>query len=148
MPMNVSELLDLPKAERSRYLRMFPTTRTFVFHCMEPHEIQFVRRMITRYGGIYREVYCRPGVYWVATFRTHRARIECTAALVAWLNKALMATHEMHRCLTDAEIEEMRYTSESIAHTGDVPAIKYEIVNAIQIHEPVTTKTPNHPIKG
>jgi len=141
--MNLSSMLDLPKGERSRYLAAIPLTRTFDFGCLEPNAIHFIRRTIVHNGGTWREAYFCQGLSVTATFRTHRGLINATRALAHWLNEGIRAT------TSQEAIEEFGLLyGDELARPGFVPALEFEVVNAINCHNEVTRKKPHHPIKG
>jgi len=125
--MNLREMLDLPKTERSRYLAKMPLTRTYVLGCVETNTIRFFRRTIVRHGGTYRECYRVPGVFWVATFRSHKQMNACTRALIAHLNLDLRRSNELHGHISEEELSDLLYTEEFGQNFGDVPALEFEI---------------------
>lgn len=126
MGMTLTEMLDLPRAERSRHLAAIPLTVGYTFWAMEDASIRFVRRTIVRHGGTYRECYRMPGVFWVATFRDQKGMRRCTTALVKWLNDGLRKSQHLHEHLTPEEFEEMLYSSASFPTREVVPSLAFE----------------------
>lgn len=145
--MNLSEMLDLPPDERRPYLHALPLTRTFVFGCMEGHDIRHIRRVLTRSGAVFREVYRFPGVYWVATFRDHEGRRRATEELVSWMNEALRESARLHGHLSEDEIADLLYTTD-FAQTGDVPVFRFEKDIWIDHRQPQVITRHSHPIRG
>lgn len=141
----VSQMLDLPRDERSRYLRAMPLTRTFVFDCLEPWHIRHVRRVITRHGGVYREVYAAPGVFFVATFRAHRGLLACARDVAAWLNDQAKTEYAAADALgLDLPDSCLSVTATDVAKShGDVPALAFE-----RIGLGGASVRPAHPIMG
>ena len=147
--MNISQILDLPREERSRWLRAIPLTREYVFGCLEEDAIRFIRRTIVRCGGTWREEYCPPGLAVVATFRTPAGMRAATLALIHWQNESLRTRYdqgEMAAAWWGEPIENLMI-DETFAHFSAVPALSFEIVNMITIGE-IKTRRPNHPIRG
>lgn len=136
--MNITTMLNLPKAERSRYLGAMPLTRCYVFGAVETSFIKHVRRVITRHGGVWSELYAQPGLAVTATYRTHKAMMASTRELVHWLNEWERKLNSHWPCL---------YTDDFGA-IATVPALRFEIINAIDYRQPVVTKQPQHPIRG
>ena len=131
--MRLSEILDLPREERSRYLAAMPLTREYVFGCLDQCHVQFVKRTITRNGGVYRAEYATPGVAFVATFRSFRGMRKCTLDLIHWQNVG--------------EAVSALLLDETFARFSPVPALEFEVVNAIH-PGPVRTSRPRHPVRG
>lgn len=141
--MNIATMLDLPKAERSRYLAAMPLTRCYVFGALDQCFIKHVRRVITRHGGTWSELYAMPGLAVTATFRSHAGMMAATRELVHWLNRYERAAHRaMDMCY-----EPCLYT-EDFGTIATVPALRFEITNAIDRHRPVRITKPTHPIRG
>ena len=89
--MRLSQMLDLPVEERRLYLHALPLTRVYVADCLETSAIKHIRRLITRHGGVYRECYRYPGVFWVMTFRKHGQMLACIRAIAAWEYQMILA---------------------------------------------------------
>lgn len=143
----IGEMLDLPKNERSRYLAKLMVTRTYVFDVMERAPIHFIRKTIVRCGGVYRECYRNPGVYWVATFRDQRSMQRCTRVLTRWLNRQLRESAELHGHLLPSEVEEMMYGPTFGEGFHDVPAL--EFTRDVWIgSQPRRVTTGFHPVEG
>lgn len=146
--LNVSQMLDLPKEQRSIFLRALPLTREYVFGCLEHWDIRHIRRVITRNGGVYREIYCTPGLAVSATFRTYAGMMQATRDLVHWLNARLRKSwSEGLLSCSEGHLTELLY-DEEFAHRGAVPALTFEIVNAIDYSLPLTSHRPAHPVRG
>lgn len=144
--MNIGEMLDLPRTERSRYLAKMPLTRTFVMGCLDESSVRFFRRTIVRHGGTYREVYRAPGVFWVATFRSPRGMRECTQALVRHLNQDLRRSQEVHGHIPDEDFAELLYNENFAQNFGDVPALEFEV--DVRLPHKTEQRRDFHPVTG
>lgn len=141
--MNLRAMLDLPKAERSIYLAALPLTRCYVFGCLDECNIKFIRRVITRNGGVWRELYAPPGLAVTATYRTWNGMMAGTRALVHWQNESIRHV--------DAGLPENQWShlllNDDFGLIPDIPALKFEISNCIHVG-PAKVRAPSHPIRG
>lgn len=146
--MTVREMLDLPPEERSRYLAAIPLTISYTMDCLDGQYVLDFRHILLDHGGVYREVYGPYGMYWVVTFKTQADMRACTRALVDWLNEELETSHALHHHITREDLDEMRYHTATFARPEKVPALEYEIVDAINPYRPATSRKVADPILG
>lgn len=147
--MNISQMLNLPREQRSKLLAALPLTRCYVFGCLELSSIHFTRRTIVRNGGTWRELYAPPGLAVTATFRSYSGMMQATRALAHWLNESIRKAHTDiygFRAGHEPEVEWSLLYNDDFGNGGpSVPALSFEIVNAIQ---PISTRHRAHPIRG
>lgn len=141
--MTLSEMLDLPREERSKLLRAIPLTREYVFGCLDGCFIQHIHRVITRCGGVWRDEYCHPGLAVVATFRTSAGMRACTLDLIHWQNCQTRENYTVGLPGED-EIIESLMLDETFARTSVVPALCFEEVSFLGPE--VRRSRPLHPI--
>lgn len=126
----VSQMLDLPKQERSRYLAALPFTRTKAFWAMEGCHHKFIRRLMRKHGGIWRENYCMFGLSMVATFRNIAGMNGFAKDVCDWYNADLRKSHELHGHIKEEELADLLWKpSEFWMQAADVPALEFGVEN-------------------
>lgn len=143
----VSEMMDLPREERSRYLAALPLTRSKSFWAMDGCQHKFVRRLLVRHGAIFREHYCMWGLSVTATFRTQRGMNGFAKDFCKWHNDQVRATNAEEAGLDEETLQDRLWNSTEFwmgeiqappaltfaveNHLGDQPKI-YKIEKVIQ----------------
>ena len=135
--MNLSQMLDLPKEIRSKYLAAIPTTRSYDLHCAEQNQIHFIRRVITRNGGVWRETYHHFGLTITATFRSTSGMRQATLQIIHHFNQDTRKNNDA--AFSDYMLQDLML-DETFARTSSVPALSFEVVSSLGAFR------PRHPI--